>query len=216
MELHRVASILLHSLLLASTPRSEAKLGAPPPSDDDAYLLRSATRRSLGLAPSSCKENPDEFRYYTSTNGTPRTSCFKIAVQLSRGAINSRQMVNKCRQRLVGSDDRYGAGSTVADVCPLICGRPCPAGGGDDGGDEGVETQDASQVDLSSPDVPDGEIRLPKNSDSDEDIASMLQEEVQQGTAAQQADDSVVIAIEERPTPTIASFGKFLTSRDFK
>lgn len=199
MKIHCSASILPLLLLQTSTSRSEAKLGAPPSADDnDTDLLPSAaTRRNLGLAPSSCAEHPGEFRYYTSTNGTPLTSCFKTAVQLSRGTINSRQVANRCDQRLVGLDDRYGAGGTVADACPLICGRPCPDGSdGSDGTQGGV-----SDGNLSSPDVPDGEIRFPENSDSNEDIAAIpsvaeipkiIQEQV----------------VEEKPTPTIASFGE--------
>jgi len=219
-------------LLLATTSSScEAKLGSPPPPpssfdhDDSQGLFppdveesaviattiatTSTKERNLGLTPSSCIEYPHEFRYETDTNGTPLTSCFKMAVQASRGAISSRQMVNRCKKRIVaGLDGRYGAGATIADACPLICGAPCDAGDG--GATQDVSNSNAEQAE-----------RLPEpENNSDEDIAVVLLPEEEEGndeaetvfptvvagpTIQEQVEEAGTV-VEEKPTPTIASF----------
>jgi len=134
-----------------------------------------------------------------------------MAVQASRGAISSRQMVNRCKKRIVaGLDGRYGAGATIADACPLICGAPCDAGDG--GATQDVSNSNAEQAE-----------RLPEpENNSDEDIAVVLLPEEEEGndeaetvfptvvagpTIQEQVEEAGTV-VEEKPTPTIASFGK--------
>ena len=128
-------------------------------------------------------------------------------------------MVNRCKKRLVGLDDRYGAGATVADACPLICGRPCDGDGGSSGGGA---TQDVSDTNEQA--------NRPPENNSDEDIAAVLLLEEEKGNDEAETAIPTVVAspsiqeqveeagtgVEEKPTPTIASFGKYwsMHSRD--
>ena len=196
MRLYLSSAATVLSLLLMAPSSSEAKLGAPRRRHEDQHQHRKHLPQNIRIPiggphphrphrrslESSCYEHPGQFRYQTQTNGSILISCSRLVLQMARGAVSATKMSNKCRQPLVG-DYRYGPGSTVADACPALCGRPC---------DDQDDTTDGDGGDV---------IRLPENdSNEDEIIEDEVVIELIDPNPIVDANDEEPVH-EEQPTP---------------
>jgi hypothetical protein len=171
------ASLLLLLLMLPSS--GEAKLGSPRNEEQQHQQLPQNTAGGGPHRPHrqphrhlSCEEHPGQFIYQTQTNGNVVASCSRLILQVARGVVSASNMNNKCALPLVDLEDRYGPDATVADACPVLCGKPC------DGQHAAIEEEEEEDDEEDSPEFEvdaaeyntEGDvIRFPEN-DSNEDL----------------------------------------------